>query len=546
MGKLYHVGIYCRLSVDDANNSAKASRYLPADESVSIENQREMLSKFVMINGWIETKTYIDDGFSGGNFQRPAFQEMLEDARNGVINLILVKDLSRLGRDFVEVGRYTSDVFPSLGVRFVSLLDCLDTEGDNTDMLHFRSLMNDYHLRDLSAKVKSVLHSKKASGQFTSPYAPYGYRKSDEDKHKLVIDEYTAGIVRRIFDMRASGMSYSKITATLNQEAIPSPRRYWKRQTGKDECKASPFWLCGTVKNILHNEVYLGNLLMNHTGTRSYKDSTQIKKPESEWIRHEAKHEAIISPETWRTVQDMNREVSLRYLDRRAPAEKLFTGKLVCADCKHRLMSGIETKRRKDGSVKQYVFYHCGLHGRTGGSLCTRHTIYEMTLTQIVTEEIQAQAKAVTVDENAVMEKIKRKLSLHDDQRLKDMRKEAAALRRRVGELEELTARLYEDKINGVISQDAFTVLMQKNEQERLSRTERLDTLLPEIQEAERREAAIREWTVNIGKYLSFQELNREIVDQLIDHIEIGERTLADGHYRQSVKIFYRFVGQLD
>ena len=174
MGKLYHVGIYCRLSVDDANNSAKASRYLPADESVSIENQREMLSKFVMINGWIETKTYIDDGFSGGNFQRPAFQEMLEDARNGVINLILVKDLSRLGRDFVEVGRYTSDVFPSLGVRFVSVLDCLDTDGD-TDMLHFRSLMNDYHLRDLSAKIKSVLHSKQD--------APSDSQKSSSESH---------------------------------------------------------------------------------------------------------------------------------------------------------------------------------------------------------------------------------------------------------------------------------------------------------------------------------------------------------------------------
>ena len=281
-------------------------------------------------------------------------------------------------------------------------------------------------------------------------------------------------------------------------------------------------WKDTVVKKMLRNEVYCGTLLMNHSGTRSYKDKTRINKPESEWIRHEAEHEAIVSPETWRAVQDINREVRLRYLDRRTPTEKLFTGKLVCADCKHRLISGIETKRRKNGSVKRYVSYHCGLHGSTGGSLCTRHTIYEMTLTQIVTEEIQAQAKAVTVDENAVVEKIKRKLSLHNDQRLKDMRKEAAALRRRVGELEELTARLYEDKINGVISQDAFTVLMQKNEQERLSRTERLDALLPEIQEAERREAAIREWTVNIGKRLSFQELNREIVDQLIDHIEIG------------------------
>lgn len=143
MKKLYKVGIYCRLSVDDASNSAKAKNYIPADESVSIENQYKLLSKFVMLNGWTEVKSYSDDGYNGGNFQRPGFLEMLEDARHGLINLILVKDLSRLGRDFVEVGRYTDVIFPSLGCRFVSVLDCLDTEGDNTDMLHFRSLMND-------------------------------------------------------------------------------------------------------------------------------------------------------------------------------------------------------------------------------------------------------------------------------------------------------------------------------------------------------------------------------------------------------------------
>ena len=159
MKKQYKVGIYCRLSVDDASNSAKAKNYIPGDESASIENQHEILSKFVMLNGWIEVKTYRDDGYSGGNFQRPGFLEMLEDARHGLINLILVKDLSRLGRDFVEVGRYTDVIFPSLGCRFVSVLDCLDSEGDNTDMLHFRSLMNDYHLKDLSGKIKSVLYS---------------------------------------------------------------------------------------------------------------------------------------------------------------------------------------------------------------------------------------------------------------------------------------------------------------------------------------------------------------------------------------------------
>lgn len=178
MTKQYKVGIYCRLSVDDASNSAKAKHYIPSEESVSIENQYEILSKFAMLNGWIEVKTYRDDGYSGGNFQRPGFLEMLEDARHGLINLILVKDLSRLGRDFVEVGRYTDVVFPSLGCRFVSVLDCLDSEGDNTDMLHFRSLMNDYHLKDLSSKIRSVLHAKKKSGQYVAAYAPSATAKA--------------------------------------------------------------------------------------------------------------------------------------------------------------------------------------------------------------------------------------------------------------------------------------------------------------------------------------------------------------------------------
>jgi DNA invertase Pin-like site-specific DNA recombinase len=276
MKKLYKVGIYCRLSVDDASNSAKAKSYIPADESASIENQREILSKFVMLNGWTEVKTYADDGYSGGNFQRPGFLEMLEDARKGVINLILVKDLSRLGRDFVEVGRYTDVVFPSLGCRFVSVLDCLDTEGDNTDMLHFRSLMNDYHLKDLSNKIKSVRYAKMKSGQFLSAYAPYGYRKSEDDKHKLVIDEYAAAVVRRAFSMRRDGAAYGKIAAAFNQDGILSPRGYWHSLYGTGECRYSQIWTCTAVKNLLNSEVYLGNLLMNYTGSRSYKDGIRF------------------------------------------------------------------------------------------------------------------------------------------------------------------------------------------------------------------------------------------------------------------------------
>ena len=546
MNQIYNVGIYCRLSVNDASNSAKVKNYIPGDESTSIENQRELLSQFVALNGWVEIRTYVDDGYSGGNFQRPGFLEMLEDARKGIINLILVKDLSRLGRDYVEVGRYADEVFPSLGCRFVSVLDCLDSEGDNTDMLHFRSLMNDYHLRDLSSKVKSILHNKKASGQYISAYAPYGYRKSSEDKHKLVIDEFASGIVRRIYEMRLAGTAYGQITATLNREGIPSPSVYWHQTNGKTACKAPQHWSYAMVKKILHNEIYKGTIVMNCSGTRSYKDKTRICKPQSEWIRHEASHEAIVTAEEWAAVQEINQAVSLRFAGRREPTTKLFSGKLICADCKAPMNASTETRRKKDGSAKQYVSYSCGTYGRSGRSVCSWHTIYEKSLSQIVLKEIKVQAQTVTTDEAAMVNRLKCEIADYDEQRLASVKGEIQKLRRRVGELENLTAKLYEDKYTGAIGESAFLVLAQKNEQERLAKGERLKTLLFEVEAAEKKTAAIHNWIAIIRKYLDLRELDRAVVDELIDHIEIGERTVVDGQRHQDIKVFYRFVGFLE
>ena len=543
MKTVYHVGIYCRLSVDDASNSAKAKDYIPADESTSIENQRELLSKFIMLNGWVETKTYVDDGYSGGNFQRPGFLEMLEDARKGMIDLILVKDLSRLGRDYVEVGRYVDAVFPSLGCRFVSVLDCLDSEGDSTDMLHFRSLMNDYHLRDLSDKIKSILLSKKASGQYISAYAPYGYRKSAGDKHKLVVDEYASGIVRRIYDMRLAGTAYGKIAAALNREGIISPRIYWSQTNGKDSCKASRLWTYATIKVILHNEIYCGTVLMNCTGTRSYKDHTRIDKPEAAWIRHEAAHEAIVTVEEWNAVQEINTAAKRRSEGSQNPAPKLFSGKLMCADCNTSLSATTTIRHQENGTSKRYVSYYCSTYGRSGRSVCSWHRISEQALIQIVTAEIKAHAQAVTLDEGAVVERLKRSIAQYDEQRLADAQQEIGRLRRRVQELETMTAKLYEDKYSGAISGETFMMLVQKNEQERLAKAERLDALLSETEKAQQQTAAIHNWTAIIRKYLNLQELDRAVIDELIDHIEIGERTVVDGQRRQDIKVFFRFVG---
>ena len=545
MKKQYKVGIYCRLSVDDASNSAKAKGYIPADESVSIENQYELLSKFVMLNGWTEVKSYRDDGYSGGNSQRPGFLEMLEDARHGLINLILVKDLSRLGRDFVEVGRYTDVIFPSLGCRFVSVLDCLDSEGDNTDMLHFRSLMNDYHLKDLSGKIKSVLHAKMRSGQYIAAYAPYGYRKSAEDRHRLVIAEEAAAVVRRMFELRRGGMAYGKIAAVLNSEGILSPRWYWAMRYGSGSCKYANLWMYATVKNILTNEVYTGNLIQNQTGSRSYKDDTMIYKPESEWIRHEALHEAIISPEVWAAVQEVNREKALISANNAPPKPFLFTGKLICADCKAPLQGNRETQRRKNGTSKRYVSYFCSRYTASGYGACSRHTIYEMTLTELVLSEIRAHAEALELDEAAMLDRLQAQRSAASAERMEGIRQEITKLRRRIFELEQSTSKLYEDKVCGVITPAAFSVLMQKSEQERLQKTERLDALLSETQQQEQEAAAMQRWSALIRKHLHIRELDRDTVDELIDRIEVGESAVVDGKRVRDIRIFYRFIGNV-
>ena len=234
MSRQYNAGLYVRLSIEDASNSAKSKKGNPfASVSDSIENQQTILSGYAEINGWNVIKIYSDDGFSGGNFHRPQFEEMIEDAKKGAIDLILVKDLSRFGRDYINVGHYVEDVFPSLGVRFIALMDDIDTEG-NADILPFRSILNDYHLKDLSRKIKSVLHAKAKAGEYLNS-VPYGYMRNPANPRRLVIDEHAAAVVKRIFDMRSANTGLGKIIAVLNREGILCPRAYYYQQADKQE-----------------------------------------------------------------------------------------------------------------------------------------------------------------------------------------------------------------------------------------------------------------------------------------------------------------------
>lgn len=381
------------------------------------------------------------------------------------------------------------------------------------------------------------------SGQYLGSYAPYGYRKSEDDKHQLVIDEEAAAVVQRIFEMRRSGMAYGKITAALNQDGILSPRWYWAIHYGNGSCKCSKLWAYATVKNILNDAVYTGTLTQNRTGSRSYKDKTLIQKPESEWISHVDAHEAIISPETWDAVQEQNQLAKLRCADNAAPQPALFTGKLVCADCGHPLVVNRQTKRRKNGAVKKYVSYYCLQYANSGHSICSWHRISEITLQQLILNEIKAQAKAVTVNEAAVLEKLKKQVSSADTMRQENTRQEIASLRRRVQELEQMTAKLYEDKVSGTITEATFLMLIEKSEQERIQKSDRLDALLSEAGKVQQELSDLQKWTALIRKYLNLTELDRNTVDELIDRIEVSEATVVDGKRHQNIKIFYRFVG---
>lgn len=544
MQKLYNVGIYTRLSVEDAFNSSKTNgkNYLPADSSVSIENQKEILSKFVMLNGWIEKKVYADDGFGGGNFQRPAFTEMLEDIKNGEINLVLVRDLSRLGRDYIEVGRYTDQIFPSHGCRFVALLDGIDTAEDNNEMLHFRSLMNDYHLRELSGKIKTVLHAKAQQGQFLGAYAPYGYQKSPEDKHRLVVDAYSSKVVQTIYAMREQGIAYGKIVAYLNSEGILSPFAYWHSLHGKGEYKYTKLWMYASVKDILSKEVYTGTLVQNYTGSLSYKSKKMIYKPESEWIRHENSHEAIVSREQWERVQELGAAAKKRTEGSRKPQPSLFSKKLVCADCKTTLGTNTGTKHYESGT-KKYVSYHCVRHSGTGRSVCSWHYITEIVLSEIVIKDIQHYATTFSLDEKRTVDRLKKQLLVDDETEHSDIKQEVQKLEKRLQDIDRVTAELYEDKVIGKISADTFSTLMQKSEVERIEKAARLNSLTAQLKKRSNQEIDITTWIKTIRKYLNLETLHRAVIDELIDHIEIGEKQVIDGKRTQDIRIFYNFVG---
>lgn len=536
--KTYNVGIYCRLSNDDERDG----------ESVSIENQKLLLQNYVRQRGWNEIDVYIDDGYSGTNFERPGVKRLIEDAKAKRINLILVKDLSRFGRNYIEFGQYTDYLFPSLGCRFIALNNGIDTESTNgsTDVMCFLNLFNEFYSRDTSKKVKAVKKACAENGKFMGTYPAYGYIRDPEDKHHLIIDEETAPTVRRIFAMRASGMGFRAIALTLNEEGVMPPGAlYYQRKGQADPRNVNHKWAETTVRSLIRKEVYIGNMVQGKTGTLSYKSRKLINKPEDEWIRIEGTHEPIISREVWDICVSLDQK-KVRKSPTSDGIRSIFTGLVYCADCGFKMRNHTEKFTYKDGRPGRYSSFICGNYARSGKSACTIHTVYEPVLEQLVLADIREKAQYANCDRESLAEQIARLKAKETNSRLASLEQELKRSAARLSELERLMQNLYEDKCSGAVPQTVFQTLMKKYEAERAEKAAALPELERKVREQRENRQDAGRWTDIISRYTEITALDETILFELVDRIEVGDTKLIDGQRTCDIKVYYRYVGNVD
>ena len=448
--KHYIAGLYYRLSQEDERQG----------ESVSIDNQRTMLRKYAEEHGFEIHGEYIDDGVSGTTFDRPEVQRLLDDAKTGIINTIIVKDLSRFGRNYIEVGQYVDYVFPAFGIRFIAIQDNVDTENRDSnamEMMPIMNIFNEWHAANTSKKIRAVLKSNAKDGKYHARKAPYGYVKSDTEKKTPVIDEEAAAVVKRIFEMRASGLSPHKIADILNEENIPNPSKYSMDKYGiVGKRNHFGLWSFCAVNSILNNPTYLGHMAQQRWSSISYKNHKRYKRDESEWITVYNTHEPIITQELWDKVREVEKSVAQGRKTKRGYTHPL-SGFLFCADCGGKMkLNYINRNGKIDFN------FNCGNHMRIGKAYCFSHFIQAKDIEAIVLDDIRAMAQRIVLDEKTIREDFIRHNAELADKAIKSAKKELQAKRKRTEELSRLMQIAYEDRLKGKMPEDICISFIQK------------------------------------------------------------------------------------
>lgn len=531
---IYSVGIYTRLSRDDERQG----------ESISIENQKLMLTQYCEQQGWTIFDYYVDDGWSGTNFERPGFQRLMSDVQDGRINLVIVKDLSRLGRDYITVGNYTDCIFPLYNCRFIALNDGVDTIRPNDDMsMIFKNVINDIYARDTSKKIRAVRKANAQGGKFMGRKAPFGYQKSEQDKHLLVVDPVAAAVVQHIFELRKSGSGFQMIARMLNRENVTPPHDYHFGAQGlENPYRTNHMWSRETVKSILCNEAYIGNMVQLKQGSISYKDHRQRNKPKEGWVRVEGTHEPIVDQDTWEAVRALDGGGFKPRVTNQGVVG-LFSGFLRCMDCGYSMKRNISHKKRSGGIIKDYVSYTCLNYNESGKVACASHTISEGPLVEVVLRDIRTKIAMIDFDEDKVIKAIQAVRSKTSQDKYKAQIANKERLSKRIAELEKLTCSLYEDKVRGDISKDMYDKLMPQYETELREKEGLLETVSQELSVVQEVASDAESWVALMKQYRGVSKLTRELIAALIDKIEIGETTVIEGQKRRDIRIHYKFVG---
>lgn len=508
--------MYLRLSKEDGEKT----------ESNSISNQREIINSYVKRNQITMVKEYVDDGYSGATFDRPNFKEMMKDAYDKKFDTIIVKDLSRFGRDYIEAGKYIQRIFPENGIRFISVNDNYDSKSADMNDTHLilpiKNFINDSYCRDISNKVKSSQKIKREKGDFISAFAPYGYKKSDENKNKLVVDEQAAPNIKNIFDMKLLGYSSKAIADELNHLGVLTPRKYKESQgfkcNGFQNIKGGN-WTAKAVNRIIENEVYIGNTLQGKSITLNYKNKKQIEKEKEEWIRVEDTHEAIISKEIFAIANTMLK----RDLNNSRGKDKIdiFTGMLFCKECGSSLI-----RRTVKYKEREEIFYICSKYNKEKS--CSRHSIKEETLIKAVSKIIKTYIE--------FNEKLYSKVQLIDINRnLKD--NQIPILKREKAMTEELLSSLYLDLKEDVISKEEYH-LFRKNYMEKLTKLdESIQYRLRKQEDTKDKIDENKSWIIDINRYKKLSGIDRLSVVMLIDKIFISEDKTIDIRFNHAEEL---------
>ncbi len=532
---IYNTGIYVRLSQEDERSG----------ESLSIENQKRILTKYVNEQGWNIIDTYVDDGYSGTNFDRPGVTRLLEDAMAGKINLIIVKDLSRFGRNYIQVGQYIDYIFPTYNIRFIALNDNVDTANSDTmamDMMPIMNVFNEWHAANTSKKIRAVIEANAKSGKYRTTFAPYGYVKGNDENRLPVVDEPAASVVRRIFEMRSQGISPRHIADALNAEGVPTASDYMYAKLGKpNPRRTGHLWSSERIRAIVNNPTYLGHLAQLRTTTVSYKNHKVIKKDPSEWSIIENTHEPLVSQEVWDKCREAEASVSQGKRTATGFVAPL-SGLMFCADCGGKMrLSWNNTTNGSKKKPRKYIRhnFNCGNYNRHGKIACCSHYIKMKEIDAIVLADIRYMASLVVENEEEARNRFLAQKAQVNERQTAGEKKRLIDGKYRLEELQKLIPSIYEDKVLGKIPEDVCVNLLEKYQAEQKALSAQVEELEAKLSAVKQDEQDAEEFIRRLKKYTDVRELTREMALELIEYITV-DAYAADRP--RDIHIYYKLL----